>query len=152
MSNLKEQYEQNKKLCTYAQFKTVFKFERYLDEIDDFKRRQCLSKLRMSAHNLEIEAGKYGKNKIPRNERYCKYCISLGTKVLGDEIHFLMICPLFEKERHDLLNKIQEIYPTLNLSTYNKFVWLLSQEDAKCLNFLSTQVNKCFKKKETFIS
>ncbi len=64
-----------------------------------------------------------------------------------------MICPLFEKERHDLLNKIEEIYPTFNhLSNYNKFVWLLSQEDAKCLNFLSTKVNKCFKKKEKFIS
>ena len=52
MSNINEHLVQNKKLCTYAQIKLVFKFEAYLDTINDFKRRQCFSKLRMSAHNL----------------------------------------------------------------------------------------------------
>ncbi len=95
MSSLNEHIIENKKLSTYAEFKSVFKFERYLDVICDFKRRQSLSKFRLSAHKLEIEVGRFGKNKIPRTERFCKYCITLGKNIIGDEIHFLMLCPLF---------------------------------------------------------
>ena len=65
VSNYNEHLVQHKKMCTYAQIKSVFKFETYLDVMDDFKKRQCFSKLRMSAHNLEIEAGRFGKNRIP---------------------------------------------------------------------------------------
>ena len=56
---------------------------------------ESFSKLRMSAHNLEIEAGRFGKNRIPRSDRHCKFCLSLGTQVLGDEVHFVMVCPQF---------------------------------------------------------
>ena len=88
LSNINEHLVvQDKKLCTYAQIKSVFKFEAYLDVINDLKKRQCFSKLRMSAHNLEIEAGRFGKNRIHRSDRYCKYCQFLGTQVLGDEVH-----------------------------------------------------------------
>ena len=45
----------DKKRCTYAQIKSVFLFETYLDVINDFKKRQCFSKLRINAHNIEIE-------------------------------------------------------------------------------------------------
>ena len=58
LSNLNEHLVQDEKLCTYAQIKSLIKFETYLDVINDFKKRQCFSKLRMSAHNLEIEAGR----------------------------------------------------------------------------------------------
>ena len=89
-------------LCTYAQIKSVFKFETHLDVINDFKKRQCFSNLRMSAHNLEIEAGQFGKNKRPRSDRHCKYCLSLGTQVLGDEVHLVMMCPQFHEDRKHL--------------------------------------------------
>ena len=52
---------QDKKLCTYAQIKSVFKFETYVDVINDIKKRQCFAKLRMSAHYGEIEAERFGK-------------------------------------------------------------------------------------------
>ena len=48
---------------------------KYLDVINDFKKRQCFSKLRGSAHNVEIEAGRFGgQNRVPRSDRHCKYC------------------------------------------------------------------------------
>ena len=46
-----------KRLCTSVQIKSVFKFETYLDVINDFNERQRFSNLQMSAHNLEVDAG-----------------------------------------------------------------------------------------------
>ena len=43
MNKLKMHVVLNKKLCTYAQVKTVFKFESYLDIVKDFNKRRCLS-------------------------------------------------------------------------------------------------------------
>ena len=120
----------------------------YLDVINDFKRRQSLSKLRLSAHNLEIEAGRFGKHRIPRSERYCKYCLSKGKHVLGDELHFVMICPQFQKKRENLEDNVAKLYPNIKyLSVSNKFTWLLSQEDKDCLNWTATFLSKCFKQK-----
>ena len=105
ISNINEHLVQKKKLCTYAQIKLVFKFEAYVDTINDFKRRQCFSKLRMSAHNLEIEAGRFGKDVTPRCDRHCKYCLSIGTKTIGDEIHFVMVCPTVPRGKETSRNK-----------------------------------------------
>ena len=148
LSNLNEHLVQDKKMCTYAHIKSVFKFETYLDVINDFKKRQYFSKLRMSAHNLEIEAGRFGKNRIPRSDRHCKYCLSLGTQVLGDEVHFVMMCPQFQEDRKRLETKIVNLFPNvIQLSVWNKFIWLLSQEDKNCLNLVATFLLKCFRLK-----
>ena len=79
------------------QIKSVFKFETYLDVINDFKKRKGFSKLRMSAHNLEIEAGRFGKDRIPRSDSHCKYSLFLGTQVLDDGIHFVIMCSQFKR-------------------------------------------------------
>ena len=149
--HINEHLVHNKKLCTYAQIKLFFKFEAYVDIINDFKRRQCFSKLRMSAHNLEIEAGRFRKNMTPRHDRHCKYCLSIGTKTIGNEIHFVMVCPQFQEERKFLETKIADLYPNVSqLSVQNKFIWLLSQEDKYCLNLLAAFFLKCFKIKSEF--
>ena len=153
LSNLNEHLVQDKKLCTYAQIKSVFKFETYLDVINDFKKRQCFSKFRMSAHNLEIEAGRFGKNRIPRSGRHCKYCLSLGKQVLGDEVHFVMMCPQFHEDRKCLETRIVNLFPNvIQLSVWNKFIWLLSQEDKNCLNLVANFLLKCFRLKSEFFS
>ena len=54
---LNEHITKNRKLSLYASFKKNFKFESYLDYIKDFTARCTLAKLRMSAHNLQIETG-----------------------------------------------------------------------------------------------
>ena len=129
MDNLNQHIIQDKKLKTYVLFKTTFKFEPYLDVLTNFSVRSNFAKLRLSAHNLQIETGRYDMKKIPRAERYCAYCKSLGIFVLEDEIHFLIQCPLFAKERKIMLEPIFEEFPlTRSLGDRNIFIWLLSQE------------------------
>ena len=43
------------KLNTYRQIKIDFRKEKYLDSIKNFRERSTLTKLRISAHRLEIE-------------------------------------------------------------------------------------------------
>jgi hypothetical protein len=46
-----------------------------------------ITQLRISAHCLNIERGKYNKPKIPREERFCKFCTEVET-----EEHFSISC------------------------------------------------------------
>jgi hypothetical protein len=46
-----------------------------------------LTKLKLSAHSLAIETGRYCKPTIPANERFCKAC----KDKVEDEHHFLII-------------------------------------------------------------
>ena len=73
------------KLRTYRLFKSRFCLENYLLQ-ENFRYRHYLTKFRISAHDLEIERGRY-KN-LTVSERICKLC---GTEV-EDEIHFLLQC------------------------------------------------------------
>ena len=102
----------------------------------------------MSAHNIEIEAGRFGKNRIPRSGRHCKYCLSLGTQVLGDEVHLVMMCRQFPEDRKRLETRIVNLFPNvIQLNVWNKFTWLLSQEDKNCLNLVINFLSKCFRLK-----
>jgi hypothetical protein len=75
-------------MCTYFYIKTHFGKEKYL-EINNFKIRQSICKIhvRVSAHSLNIETGRY-KN-IIRPERKCTNC-SKGD--IEDEKHFIVDC------------------------------------------------------------
>ena len=68
----------------------------------------------MSAHHLEIEAGRFGKNRVSRSDGYCKCCLSVGTEVLGDEVHFVILCPQFQEDRKRLATKIANSSRTLH--------------------------------------
>ena len=57
LHGLSEHITYNRKLNLYASFKMHYKFECYLDYIPDFTVRHSLAKLRLSAHNLQIETG-----------------------------------------------------------------------------------------------
>ena len=103
---LNEHITENRKISLYASFKTTFKFESYLDYIKDFTARCALAKLRMSAHNLQIETGRFSKSKTPRDERFCPYCKTLNTLAVEDEVHFLLVCSLFNEERQKFLVEI----------------------------------------------
>ena len=65
----------------------------YIVNIKKF--RIALSKLRVSSHRLEIEAGRWNKpNKTPRENRKCKNC-----NILEDEYHFLFECTRYNHLR-----------------------------------------------------
>ena len=74
----------------YKEFKTNLFLEKYLLELPD-QLRIPLCKFRVSAHLLPIEKGRH--QGVPRNERLCNFC----ADDIGDEYHYLMICPQFKK-------------------------------------------------------
>ena len=62
------------KLRTYCKFKTKFELEPYLTGSIPVRKRQNLSKLRISAHTLAIETGRYTQPKTPLEQRKCSLC------------------------------------------------------------------------------
>ena len=87
--NLKKCINENKKgkVPTYFTFKEHFIREKYTF-LNDFKVRQAICKIRISAHPLMIEIGGY-KN-LETEERLCKLCI---TQKIEDEYHFFNRLP-----------------------------------------------------------
>ena len=103
---LKEYYEriwlentQNSSKCSlYKEFKPELKLEKYLLTLDT-NLRINLTKYRLSNHKLPIEVGRH--NNIIREERLCEYC----KDDVGDEYHYMFVCPKFEQERLKLIPK-----------------------------------------------
>ena len=69
----------------------------------------ALSKLRVSSHRLQIEAGRWVRpRRIPVNERKCTIC-----QVVEDEFHFIIECPNYYYRRPSML-KLVELINTHN--------------------------------------
>jgi len=126
------------KLDFYGTFKQSLCIEPYLDSIKTFKYRQAFSKLRISAHPLQVEVGRYVRPKIPRNERICKLC---GTGSVEDEVHFLANCPAYSCERLVLYTFISDSCKHFSsMSDINKCIYMLTAEN------IATEISKyCFK-------
>ena len=73
-----------------------YKIADYLTTIRQRKYKIALTKLRVSAHDLNIETGRY--TDLPRNKRLCNVC-----NLLEDEYHFLDDCRNNHSFRNQLL-------------------------------------------------
>ena len=105
------QWEKHKstspKLSYYHSIKSVFKKEPYLDQCMGFSRRYCTTQLRISAHDLQIERGRYVN--MPRNERICTWCkTTLGQNIIEDEKHTLFDCDLYSTIRINLIENLNK--------------------------------------------
>ena len=60
------------------------------------KFRIVLSQLRLSAHQLRIETGRYSQNRVDRALRLCTLC---DRSDIEDEYHFVLICPAYSQIR-----------------------------------------------------
>lgn len=81
----------------YKHIKTDLTIEKYLSVLP-VKLRTHLCKFRLSNHKLPIEKGRaIG---IPRDERTCTKC---ELNDIGDEFHYVLICPFFKEIRMKLL-------------------------------------------------
>ena len=144
---LRDKLKEAGKLSTYFDIKDNFHMEKYL-HIKKFQYRQAFCKLRISAHNLRIETGRYEKErndigqniKLDRSKRVCQLC---NADEVEDECHFLLTCSLYNKERETLLNDIyKDNHNLYNLSDKQKLVWILRNVNIsifyKVCNFLVT--------------
>ena len=58
----------------------------HINTLHDHRLRNCVSRFKLSAHNLPVETMRY--LNIPRSLRLCPFCCSS----IGDETHFFMEC------------------------------------------------------------
>lgn len=96
-------------LTLYTNLKDTFLYEPYLDILPS-NLRLFISKIRMSSHSLRIQTGRYGTNRVARNERYCTYC---NTQDLEDEYHFILICPCYNNIRKKYIKRYYYINPSV---------------------------------------
>jgi hypothetical protein len=103
-----------------------FGFENYLSIVRRFEHRKNITKLRISAHKLQIEVCIY-KGTLPQN-RVCHRC---STGEIDDEIHYLFKCVKFTQERAELNDQITLICQNINnLDDDNRLLWILNNENS----------------------
>ena len=86
----------------------------------DRKNKSNISKLRLSAHQLKIEKGRY--SGLPREERLCNTC-----QVIEDELHFVINCDKYKDCRKSLMETFNNNHPDfINASNEVKFIIIMS--------------------------
>ena len=109
------------KLRMYATLKGSFKREPYIDLVQSRNQRSWISRLRCSAHHLEIEKGRW--NNVPLSDRVCSVC---SSGEIGDEYHLVMKCSVFNLKRACFIGKMNSILPGFsNLTNLAKFKTML---------------------------
>ena len=134
------------KLDFYKTIKTAFCFEKYL-LVNKDKHRNALSRLRISAHNLYVERGRYKVPPIKRSDRTCLYCMSqLKLPVVENEIHVISDCPLYNQIRKHVFKAPVHPIPTWNNTYYKFFSDANNTENAKAakLTYLILETHKVF--------
>ena len=91
----------NGKLRCYFSFKCNFGFENNLSIVRSFEHKKHITKLRISAHKLQIEVGRY-QGTLPQN-RVCHRC---NTGEIDDEMHYLFKCVKLPKKEQNLMIRL----------------------------------------------
>ena len=81
----------------YRHIKTNFNFESYLN-LGNKTLRTSITRIRLSSHLFNIERGRWGNLRVPREERKCTLC-----ETVEDEYHCLVECPRYVNERRGYL-------------------------------------------------
>lgn len=99
------------------------------------KDRAPLAKLRLSAHNFEIERGRY--MQVNREERLCKLC---HNKNIEDEKHFILHCTKDESQRNVLISKLSKFkhYDKQSKTEDEYIKLLLNNKCRKTLRLISS--------------
>lgn len=119
------------KLQCYVNFKQDFAIEKYLICINSNKLRIRLTRFRCSAHNLNIEEGRY--RNINREDRKCNKC---NMNVVENEYHFLLVCPHYLDLRTKYIPRYYIHWP--NMTKFNN---LMSCNNDKILNNIATYLS-----------
>lgn len=116
------------KLKFYDTIVKEYQLEPYLLSTNNRKHRQAMSKLRISAHDLDVERGRY--RNVPREQRLCKIC-----NVVEDEIHFLDNCQIYTDIRQKFLS---------NFSMHKKPSDILTTDNKNSLKLICIYIYDCF--------
>ena len=149
------------KLRTYSKFKQEFELENYIVSVP-FSRRRLFTKLRISSHHLAIEKGRH--MPLPkRDDIKCDFCTHVKNNctcnrfkynrlchfccVVEDEKHFMLNCPVYDKERLEFFNNISNIFTfDLSASDDSCFINIMNyfNGDIELAPLVCDFVNTCF--------
>ena len=116
------------KLRFYNTLKSSFTIEPYLTLVENRNQRSWLSRIRISAHRLRIEIGRYTQPVTPVSERLCLYC---SSDSIDNEVH-LLACPTFHTKINCLYGKMSAVDSDFhNLPIEQKIVSLLCPAKTK---------------------
>ena len=142
MSSDQRKGEQGNKLRTHRKFKTTFTKEPYLTDCQNSAHRKSFAKLRLSAHKLQIETGRYSKERLPPDKRLCTIC---NNNECEDEFHFVMCCAKYSNLRQNLFQTVEKLYPHFKmLNNDSRFIWLMANADSKIINLIAKFIHECF--------
>ena len=80
--------------CTYYKYLIdVYSLHYYLSKFIPVYLRKCITKFRLSSHNLAIETGRYIATDC--SKRTCFSCVD----EIENEYHFILVCPLYHSLR-----------------------------------------------------
>ena len=108
--------------------------------------RRNFTRLRISAHNLAIETGRYVKSKLSKtlnvDKRLCFHC-----KDVESEYHLLFECNLYKDARSQLINRLHSFTSFPISGTNDNFCLLMSSlnGDIEVGRAICDYVNICFK-------
>ena len=135
------------KLRTYSIYKEKFALEPYTLQ-GPVRIRRNITKLRISAHSLAVETGRYTRPKTLRVNRTCHLCNNIEIE---DEFHMFLRCPFYNDERSHLFKSLSD-FSTVNwdpnLSTF-KILMNVGNGDYEFFKPVSTFINECFEKRKS---
>ena len=121
-----------------------FQIENYLSSVD-IKSRRMFTKLRTSAHSLNIETGRFSKK--TRDLRICNLC---NCKQIENEHHFLLKCPYYSKERLSFLKSIDFLILPRDSETKFKILMSCLSGDIELAKPICDFVKHCFDMRNEF--
>ena len=131
------------KLRFYKTFKGTFSREPYLDMVNNRNQRVWLSRLRVSAHHLQIEVGRWSRPPVPPSERVCRYCSDAS---IDSEDHFLHDCVTFVLKQNCFFTKLDTVVPGfLQLSRQHKILTMLCPTSIQATKLVSKFIGILFK-------
>lgn len=134
------------KLRTYKTFKPYPSLENYILACKNVNNRREFTKLRISAHQLRIERGRYTRPRVtPVEERLCNMC---KNGEIEDEKHFVTVCSQFRRERELFYEKLNSFSSFEVLTNNEKFLFIMSYNNGDTevskhvLEFINTITTK----------
>ena len=98
------QINNSSKAHYYRYFTTEFTVANYIFYNIPLKFLFVLSRLRCSAHDLNIEIGRH--DNTPQENRICYPC---NSQAIEGEFHFIMTCPVYDELRHTYLPHLENV-------------------------------------------
>ena len=127
------------KLTFFSRFYIMNKRPVYVDKLRNRIDRSMICKIRISAHELAIEKGRY--SNVPRSNRFCNAC---NANLIEDEEHFLLHCTAYTEIRDKLLKELKPNIKNLHLMDNNaKLHLLLNNSSLKSLILSSSFIFNC---------